>query len=443
MVPVEFHAIFALAVFLGLFVALVLDVIDLAVGGMLAVAAVLAAGILDPSDLRSGASAAGPTLCLLFGGMVLVRILTPTGLFDRLGYLMVRFAKGSGARLLVAFALATIPTCAVLPNATVILLFAPILLRACGRMGLDPVPPLVFLVAIANSAGLLTLVGDPATFIVGSGIGMSFDAYLHGVAPFGILAMGALFLASLVVLRGTWTARGEAMAEEAPPPLQRPVYIATALAIFALQVVLFVWGDAEGISPPEAAFICASLGLLAIYGLRVEAPAAVLVDVDWRTLIFIATMFMMVQALIHTGWLHGGSALMIEMFWTRTAVAAIAMIWVVGLLSMALPNVPVVIGLLLIVKGYLVGIEAVPEEATGSAFTDWPPHLIPVFVAMMFGATLGGNATVIGAAGNVVASGIAAKAGHPLGFMRFLRIGLPLTVAQLVVATLCILWMLR
>jgi Na+/H+ antiporter NhaD/arsenite permease-like protein len=50
---------------------------------------------------------------------------------------------------------------------------------------------------------------------------------------------------------------------------------------------------------------------------------------------------------------------------------------------------------------------------------------------------------VIGAAGNVVASGIAAKAGHPLGFMRFLRIGLPLTVAQLVVATLCILWMLR
>ena len=70
------------------------------------------------------------------------------------------------------------------------------------------------------------------------------------------------------------SARGEAMAEEAPPPLQRPVYIATALAIFALQVVLFVWGDAEGISPPEAAFICASLGLLAIYGLRVEAPAA-------------------------------------------------------------------------------------------------------------------------------------------------------------------------
>ena len=443
MIPVEFHAAFALAVFLALIVALVLDVIDLAVGGMLAVAAVLAAGVLDPADLISGASAAGPTLCLLFGGMVLVRILTPTGLFDRLGYLLVRFARGGGARLLIAFALAAIPTCAFLPNATVILLFAPILLRACERMGLDPVPPLVFLVAIANSAGLFTLVGDPATFIVGSGIGMSFDTYMHSVAPFAFVAMGALFLASLVVLRGSWTARGDAAENDRPPPLQRPVYIAAALAIFALQVFLFVWGDAQGISPPEAAFICASLGLLAIYGLRVEPPAAVLVDIDWRTLIFIATMFMMVQSLIHTGWLHGGSALMTEVFGTRTALAAIAMIWVVGALSMALPNVPVVIGLLLIVKGYFVELEIVPEEATGNAFTAWPPHLIPVFVGMMFGATLGGNATVIGAAGNVVAAGIAAKAGHPLGFMRFLRIGLPLTLAQLVAATLCVLWMLR
>ncbi|MFM8991921.1 MAG: hypothetical protein ACKOUS_20460, partial [Alphaproteobacteria bacterium] len=133
-----------------------------------------------------------------------------------------------------------------------------------------------------------------------------------------------------------------------------------------------------------------------------------------------------------------------------------------------LPHVPVVIGLLLVEKGYLVEIEAVPEEALSASFSNWPAHLLPVFVGMMFGATLGGkhgigrldlvenrfvgmmfgatlggNATVIGAAGNVVAAGIAAKAGHPIGFMRFLRIGLPLTLAQLVASTLCILWMLR
>jgi Na+/H+ antiporter NhaD/arsenite permease-like protein len=443
MIPVEFHAALSLSIFLVLILALLFDVIDLAVGGMLAVAAVLAAGILDPSDLRSGASAAAPTLCLLFGGMILIRILTPTGLFERLGLILVRFANGSGSRLLLAFASATIPTCAFLPNATVILLFAPILIRACERMKLDPVPPLVFLVAISNSAGLFTLVGDPATFIVGSGIGMSFETYLATVSPFALLAMGALFLGSLFVLRDTWTAKGVTESEPELPPLRRPAYIVAALGIFALQVFLFVWGDNYGISPPVAAFICASLGLLVIYGMRVEEPAAVLVAIDWRALIFIATMFMMVQALIHTGWLHNGSTLMADLFGDRTWLAAICLIWIVGILSMVLPNVPVAIGILLLVKGYLVEIEAVPEAAIGSTYVDWPPHLLPVFVGMMFGATLGGNATVIGAAGNVVASGIAAKAGHSLGFGRFLRIGLPLTLLQLAAATAGIVWMLH
>jgi Na+/H+ antiporter NhaD/arsenite permease-like protein len=46
---------------------------------------------------------------------------------------------------------------------------------------------------------------------------------------------------------------------------------------------------------------------------------------------------------------------------------------------------------------------------------------------------------MIGAAGNIVACGIAQRAGYPITFMRFLAIGLPLTVAQLVVATGCVL----
>ncbi|WP_447600780.1 hypothetical protein [Nitrospira sp. Nam80] len=44
-------------------------------------------------------------------------------------------------------------------------------------------------------------------------------------------------------------------------------------------------------------------------------------------------------------------------------------------------------------KGYLVAAAAVPEVALGAHFTDWPADTIPVFVAMMFGAALGGNAT--------------------------------------------------
>jgi Na+/H+ antiporter NhaD/arsenite permease-like protein len=57
-----------------------------------------------------------------------------------------------------------------------------------------------------------------------------------------------------------------------------------------------------------------------------------------------------------------------------------------------------------------------------------------VFIAMTFGATLGGGATMVGDSSNIVACGICARAGERITFMRFLSIGLPIALAQLVVA---------
>ena len=65
---------------------------------------------------------------------------------------------------------------------------------------------------------------------------------------------------------------------------------------------------------------------------------------------------------------------------------------------------------------------------------------------MMFGATLGGNATVIGASANIVSVGICAREGERVTFMRFLRYGLPITLVQLAVSSLYVLalfWLVR
>jgi Na+/H+ antiporter NhaD/arsenite permease-like protein len=51
------------------------------------------------------------------------------------------------------------------------------------------------------------------------------------------------------------------------------------------------------------------------------------------------------------------------------------------------------------------------------------------------GACFGGNATLIAAAANVAAAGMAARSGHPIGFVAFLKVGFPATVVSLVLAT--------
>ena len=55
--------------------------------------------------------------------------------------------------------------------------------------------------------------------------------------------------------------------------------------------------------------------------------------------------------------------------------------------------------------------------------------------ALALGACFGGNATLIAAAANVAAAGMAARAGRPIGFVTFLKIGLPVTLVSLVLAT--------
>jgi Na+/H+ antiporter NhaD/arsenite permease-like protein len=54
--------------------------------------------------------------------------------------------------------------------------------------------------------------------------------------------------------------------------------------------------------------------------------------------------------------------------------------------------------------------------------------------ALSLGACFGGNATIIAAAANVAASGLAERAGSPIGFMAFMRIGVPATLVSLVLA---------
>jgi Na+/H+ antiporter NhaD/arsenite permease-like protein len=125
---------------------------------------------------------------------------------------------------------------------------------------------------------------------------------------------------------------------------------------------------------------------------------------------------------------------MVAWFGANLLLVAMAMLVGVAAMSSVLANIPVVAAMILLVKGYFVAAELVPEMALGPAFTDWPTFTLPVFVAMMFGGTLGGNATLIGASANVVSAGISASHGKPISFGTFARYGVPLTFCQIVLS---------
>lgn len=437
-----------LAVFATVILVIAFDLIDMAVAALLGVGLLLAAGILTDNDLVAALRTAGGPISLLFGGMVVARVLASTGLFERVGDIYLQATGGSGRRFLILLVLLVAPVCAFLPNATTVILLAPVIIRVARALKVDFVGPMVLTAIVSNAAGMLTLVGDPATFLVGSSIGMSFVQYLHTVSLAGLLAVLVVIPLLPWLMPQVWKARVELPTAGPAVPLQRPGFALLALTVLALMVVLFLFGEQlpVHIVPPSVAIIAAGLALLIVYAVQIEPVDVVLRDIDWKTLVFLGAIFCLVQAFTQTGLLQGFALKLYAWFGADFTLAALALLAGIGLLSSLLANIPVVAAALVMTKGYLVAAEVVPEIALGAGFTDWPSATLPVFIALMFGATLGGNATLIGASANIVTVGICAGQGEKVTFARFSRYGVPITLLQLAISALymvALFWLAR
>jgi len=429
------------AVFAGVILAIAFNLVDMTLAALLGASVLLALGILTQQDITNSIKFSEGMLSLLFGGMVVARTLVPTGIFEHIGTRFLLATGGSGRRFLLMLVAMVAPICAFLPNATTVILLAPIIIRVSLALEVDFVGPMILTAIVSNSAGLLTLVGDPATFIVGSSIGMTFGQYLRHVSLGGLLAVLIVIPLLPRVMPDTWNTRRELPADLRPQPLARPGLCFAALTVLVLMIGLFVYGEdlPSRVVPPSVAIIAASLALLVIYAAKVEPVENVLKDVDWKTLLFLCCMFWLVEAFTKTGVVQNLSQLLYAGFGTRLWLVALVMLAGIALASSVLANTPVVATSILLIKGYLVVAELVPEHALGPTFTAWPDATLPVFIAMMFGATLGGNSTLIGAAANVVSAGICAANGKRVTFATFLRYGLPITLIQLAVSALYVL----
>jgi Na+/H+ antiporter NhaD/arsenite permease-like protein len=441
----ELQIYIVLSVFLAVILAIAFNLIDMAVAALTGVCVLIALGLLDEQDLLNTARTSSGPFSLLFGGMVVARILSTTGIFERVGDVYLRATGGSGKRFLLILIALVAPVCAFLPNATTVILLAPIIIRVCVALEIDYVRPMVLTAIISNSAGLLTLVGDPATFLVGSAIGMTFAQYLQRVSLGGLIAIIVIIPLLPLLMRDLWTLQRALPPRVPAKRFEHPVYALLSIVVLAMMMALFVFGEnlPTHIVPPAAALIASALALLVGFAAKVESTESVLRDVDWKTLLFLASIFCLVEAMTKTGLLQVLALRVYQLFGNDLTLVALTMIAGIALLSSVLANVPVAAASIVMVKGYLIMAEVVPDTALSPQFSQWPAVSIPVFVGMMFGATLGGNATLVGASANIVAAGICGRHGTPVTFATFLRYGLPITVAQLTISAVYVIVLSR
>ncbi len=375
------------------------------------------------------------TLALFFGVMVMVRAFEPTKIFDYLATQMVILARGEGKRLLLGIVAITTPICAMLPNATTVMLLAPLIPPMAAELNVNFVPLLILMVFVANSAGLLTIVGDPATFIVGSSINMSFLDYLLQLSLGGVVAIATIVVLLPILFPNIWHKKLANLNHLPHPKVNHPRMLALGGVIVALVLGLFVVGDSlpVPISPAAIALLGAALCLLLTHHSGIDTVQNILRDVDWSTLVFFMSVFVLIGGLQETGVISAASGLLGVVIGQNIVLGSLLLLFVTGILSSLIPNIPLVVAMVPLLKQYLVNVNLAGPELLSPDFAGQiPPEILPLFVAMMFGATLGGNGTLMGASSNIVAAGIAEQHGKPISFRLFLNYGLPIMALQLV-----------
>ena len=148
--------------------------------------------------------------------------------------------------------------------------------------------------------------------------------------------------------------------------------------------------------------------------------------------------FVLVGALDKTGVISGLGSVLGGFFGSNVLVASLLLLGGIGILSSVVPNVALVVAMLPLVKQYAVGAGIATAAELDAGYGHMPLSVLPLFFAMCFGATLGGNATLLGAASNVVAGGICSRAGKPISFGTFMTYGVPVTAVQLLLSALYI-----
>jgi len=435
----NWQAIAAAAIFVGVILLIMTEWLQLTIAAMLGALLLIFLQVLTLDEAISYIAQSHATLGLFFGVMVMVRAFEPTKVFEYLATQMVLLAKGKGKRLLLGIVAITTPICAVLPNATTVMLLAPLIPPLAQEIQVDFVPLLILMVFVANSAGLLTIVGDPATFIVGSSINMSFVEYLQKLSLGGVVAIVTVLVTLPWLFKKIWRTELTNLDYLPRPQINHPRMLLIGAAIVVMVLIFFVIGESlpVPVSPAAVALLGAALCLMLAHHSKIDTVNNILRDVDWSTLIFFMSIFVLIGGLQKTGVVSSASGLLAVILGKNVALGAIALLFAVGFLSSVVPNIPLVVAMVPLLKEYIVNAGFVGAEILAPNFAgQLPVEVLPLFYAMMFGATLGGNGTLVGASSNIVAAGIAEQHGKRISFHTFLYYGLPVMLLQLITAAM-------
>ena len=377
------------------------------------------------------------TLMLLTGMMILVSLIKKSGFFTIVSVKIAEITKGSPVKILVLFSVVTALMSAFLDNVTTVLIIIPIIIELTRGMGLNPRNFVLSQIFISNIGGTATLIGDPPNVIIGSKVGLSFNQFILNltptVIPVFIIVLGYIWFINRVEFKPINTNMSKLVSvqlllekirfEFANIKIDKNLMIKSLVCLF-LAILLFITQTITGLAPGVVALGMAMV-LLIISRADVEH---VLEEVEWSTLLFFTGLFILVGVLEEYGVIEWIAHNVFMNVGDNPYVIVLMVLWVSGIASGFLDNIPFTITMIPIIH-LLLESNPIPNNI--------------LWWSLALGACLGGNITIIGASANIVSVGIAKKYGVEISFIDFMKKGIIVTLISLVIASIYLVIFLR
>ena len=347
-----------------------------------------------------------PTMALLFAFMVVSAQMRLGGFYDWVTNRLAGLAL-SPASLLGVLVGASAALSAVFSNDIVCLAMAPLLVDACRRRQLAPVPYLLALACAANIGSAATLIGNPQNMLIGQTMQLSFDGYfLDAIIPVA-LGLAASWVLIVRQTRGRWHEADEAAGTTGASELQ------------AGSMPFDAWQTTKGLMVAGALLVAflvapwprehmALIGAGILLMSRQLRSRNMLGLVDWELLVLFMSLFVVNAAFQRTGFTEHAIA------WLASLGVRLdqpgALFAATFVLSNLVSNVPAVMLLMPVVHHPLGG----------------------VMLALV--STLAGNLLIVGSIANIIVVDAAARRGIVIDWRRHARVGVPVTLMTLAVS---------
>ena len=355
-------------------------------------------GVLGPSEAIASIDFA--TLVLLFSMMLIVATLHLAGFFAWITEFGLEHL--SATRLLPAVIFASGILSAFLVNDIVCLVMAPLILRLCRRMSLRPLPYLLALATASNIGSTATITGNPQNILIGSISGIGYRDFLTHLGPVALLGL----FADWALLH--WIHLRNSNGGLAPTPTAEDSAASARIDMHPIWPAAISVGVLIGFLIGFPPALVAATGGAVLLIQRRHSPRMIYEDVDWCLLMLFLGLFLVIggaeQAGITQQLLAAAEKLNLQNHLIFTAI--------VTLLSNIVSNVPAV----MLLKG------VIPQLHN--------PHHAWLLLAMS--STLAGNLTITGSVANIIVVEKARAEAH-IGFLEYMKIGVPVTLATLAI----------